>query len=593
MKKFTPGLLVVVLVAAAYAPALRNGFVWDDTALVLRDPLIRSWRLIPEGFQHFLFTDATASDFYRPIQRLTYTLDYGAFAFHPWGYHLTSLLCHIGAALAFLFCARQLLRRFGVAERARDVAAFGATLAWALHPAHNAAVSYVAGRADPLAAMFGFLALSVALRGEGKSWLWSGGAAVLLLLSALSKESGLIFPVLWLAVLWWEQHWKTVARWAVVVAIVVTSYLALRLPAEHIPAPNWHAPAPLLVRPIVAARALAEYAAVIVAPIHLRMERDVETRPHGSEQEMATTVAWRELETIVGVLLLGAIVSVAIMWRREQPATICLLLLAAVAYLPVSGLFALNATVAEHWLYLPSAFLFLGIGVAIVELTEGRRSASLVGASLILWIAFLGARTFFRAFDWKDQRTFFERTISTGGATPRMLINLAGLEMMEGNLAAARQHVQAALEKEPAQPIALINLAAVAIKQRDFKAAHEALDRAVTIPFVEAQAHELRVVLEHQELGTTNMLRMRLASRTGPANWEIENRYLRLLDENGATAQAIAELQGLLQREWYRSESWELLSVLLQKVGRNSEAATAMQRAREYDVHFAANVKSR
>ena len=46
------------LVFAVYAPSLRNGFVWDDTALILRDPLIRSWRLIPEGFQHFLFTDA-------------------------------------------------------------------------------------------------------------------------------------------------------------------------------------------------------------------------------------------------------------------------------------------------------------------------------------------------------------------------------------------------------------------------------------------------------------------------------------------------------------------------------------------------------
>ena len=61
-----------MVVGAIYAPALRNGFVWDDTALVLRDPLIRSWGLIPEGFNHFLFADATPSDFYRPLQRVTY-----------------------------------------------------------------------------------------------------------------------------------------------------------------------------------------------------------------------------------------------------------------------------------------------------------------------------------------------------------------------------------------------------------------------------------------------------------------------------------------------------------------------------------------
>src|SRR5438874_12067752 len=106
MKKFLSILLIAVAVFLSYAPALRNGFGWDDTALILRDPLIRSWRLIPEGFQHFLFTDATASDFYRPIQRLTYTLDYGAFAFRPAGYHLTSIVCHLAAALALLLLGR-------------------------------------------------------------------------------------------------------------------------------------------------------------------------------------------------------------------------------------------------------------------------------------------------------------------------------------------------------------------------------------------------------------------------------------------------------------------------------------------------------
>jgi len=80
MKRSIAILLILISVSAAYLPAVRDGFVWDDTALILRDPLIRSWRLIPEGFNHFLFVDATPSDFYRPIQRLTYTIDY---AFSP------------------------------------------------------------------------------------------------------------------------------------------------------------------------------------------------------------------------------------------------------------------------------------------------------------------------------------------------------------------------------------------------------------------------------------------------------------------------------------------------------------------------------
>ncbi len=101
MKKSFAVLLIVGAVFISYAPALRDGSVWDDTALILRDPLIRSWRLIPEGFNHFLFVDATASAFYRPIQRLTYTLEYAAFALRPMPYHLTSIICHAAAAIAF------------------------------------------------------------------------------------------------------------------------------------------------------------------------------------------------------------------------------------------------------------------------------------------------------------------------------------------------------------------------------------------------------------------------------------------------------------------------------------------------------------
>src|SRR5204862_5059623 len=145
LQRIGASLLIIVATLLVYAPAQRNGFVWDDTALIQRDPLIRSWRLIPEGFQHFLFADATASNFYRPIQRLTYTLDYGAFAFRPLGYHLTNILCHLGAAFALFLFGNALLGLFGVEERQSRRIAFLATLAWAIHPVHTAAVVYVSG----------------------------------------------------------------------------------------------------------------------------------------------------------------------------------------------------------------------------------------------------------------------------------------------------------------------------------------------------------------------------------------------------------------------------------------------------------------
>ncbi|HEX8489510.1 MAG TPA: hypothetical protein VF626_00705, partial [Chthoniobacterales bacterium] len=124
MKKILPALFLALVVLGLYAPTLWNDFVWDDTALILRDPLIRSWQLIPEAFQHFLFIDATPSDFYRPIQRLTYLLDYAAFVFKPAGYHFTSILCHIAASLALLLVGGELLRFWGVEEQKAGRLAF-------------------------------------------------------------------------------------------------------------------------------------------------------------------------------------------------------------------------------------------------------------------------------------------------------------------------------------------------------------------------------------------------------------------------------------------------------------------------------------
>src|ERR1700736_2791967 len=117
-------LLAVVLVS--YAPAMRNGFVWDDTALILRDPLIRSWRLVPESFNHFLFIDATPSDFYRPLQRLSYTLDYALAGFQPAIYHATSVIWHGIAVIALLFFAEEFLARFGIERRQSRLIALAA-----------------------------------------------------------------------------------------------------------------------------------------------------------------------------------------------------------------------------------------------------------------------------------------------------------------------------------------------------------------------------------------------------------------------------------------------------------------------------------
>jgi protein O-mannosyl-transferase len=594
VKKIWAVLILLVVVFGVYAPALWNGFVWDDTALILRDPLIRSWRLIPEGFNHFLFVDATASDFYRPLQRLTYTFDYALVGFQPMLYHAMSVLWHALAALALFLFAEEFLSSFAIERRSSRLIALVAALIWAIHPVQSPAVVYISGRADPLSALFGFLGLYLIVRtaelSGARKLLLLAASGLALVLSALSKESGLIFPVIALLLFVLRKNWRDLSKTAAICLIVAAVYFPLRFGAEHNPAPQLTPPAPLLVRPIIVARAAAEYAGLIVFPWNLHMDRDVETQPSGFNDASLARAAWRELQTLLGLALIAAFFYW--LWRaRKRPPVFACLMLALVSYLPVSGIVALNATAAEHWIYLPTAFLFLAAALEASAFLSGTtivRSASAAAVMISVWIVFLGARTFARTFDWRDQRTFLERTIAHGGDSARMLINLAGLEITEGKLDDASVHLHTALQKKPDQPFATINLAAVALKENDFKLARELLNRATQMPIVEAEAHQLLATLEYKESGKVDLMRLRLASHTGPPNWAIEKAYIQLLDQTGARSAAINELLSCLQTQWYRAESWELLSELAAKAGHPDQSANALAQARAYDVHLRA-----
>jgi tetratricopeptide (TPR) repeat protein len=321
------------------------------------------------------------------------------------------------------------------------------------------------------------------------------------------------------------------------------------------------------------------------------MDRDVDTHPRGPNDASTTAAAWRELQTLLGIVLMAALAYWMIRAYKRDSAVFTCLILFAVSYLPVSGIVELNATVAEHWLYLPSAFLFLAAALEIVGLLQSKRQqrpiiTAAVSVFLVIWLAFLATRTFFRTFDWKNQRTFLERTIASGGDSARMLINLGGLDLSEEKLEDATMHLHAALEKEPNEPFAILNLAAVALKENDLKLARQLLERATKMPAVEAQAQESLTILESKETGLANLRRLRMATRTGPSNWAIEKRYVKLLDETGDQTAAIKELQKCVKIEWYRAESWQLLGQLLSKAGMQDKAALAFSWAESYDVHL-------
>src|SRR5256885_5832834 len=79
-------------------PAVQGGLIWDDAFLTRDNPFIKSPLLALEAFRHYLFLDSF-SGHYRPVQNLSYTVDYFFWNTDAAGFHLSNILLHVTAGL--------------------------------------------------------------------------------------------------------------------------------------------------------------------------------------------------------------------------------------------------------------------------------------------------------------------------------------------------------------------------------------------------------------------------------------------------------------------------------------------------------------
>ena len=118
---------------------------------MLRDPLIRSWRLIWEGFR-FPFIDATASDFTNHTCSVTLSIT-RRFSFRHLAI-ISSAFWHVARRRVLFRGGIFRSMPHGLRKPTDDLISCGTYLG---HPSGaSSAVIYIAGRADPMAATFGF-----------------------------------------------------------------------------------------------------------------------------------------------------------------------------------------------------------------------------------------------------------------------------------------------------------------------------------------------------------------------------------------------------------------------------------------------------
>ncbi len=224
------GLLWVVCTLPVVTK-LDNAFVFDDV-LVIRNEFIHQPARIGEAFVSPTMVAQGASqardlDTYRPMPLVTFFWDAAISGKEPWAYHVTSHLLHLAATTALFFLALELLPAAGVGVATTVAIAFG------LSPQLAEAHVWINGRSDPLAALFGALALLTWNRAlKSSSVRLHTLAGFFFLLGMLSKE---VLVCALPALYFWPQLqgrslWSR-AKQIVPLAIAVVVYMGLRLNA--------------------------------------------------------------------------------------------------------------------------------------------------------------------------------------------------------------------------------------------------------------------------------------------------------------------------------------------------------------------------
>lgn len=468
-------LLLALATALAYGNALTNRFVWDDQVLITDNNLIRNSTYIPALFTTDLAHDVFCSAaYYRPVQTLSYMIDYFVWGLNPLGYHLTNLVLH----LACVLLASMLIYRI----TKHEAVPLAVAALFAVHPVNSSAVTYIAGRADSLAfaAMLGaflFFLRYHNIADESRLTRVTVLAASLgcFAIALFSRENAILLPILLFSYsLLFHSASKHQLRTALTRALphvmLAITFLFWRwsvLQFHNKPTFS-NITIPVTERLEMMSRSVVTYLGLMVWPAHLQMDR-----------QLPLTGLCAHTLMVTGAVIIAAL---ALAWKRSfsRAPVVCFgLTWFAVTLLPMTGMLNLTAPVAEHWLYVPSVGLYLALVAGTVRYLESVRLRNSVStwtrtvrplAATACTVALVGltTRTIIRNADWVNPAALFTATKRSAPDSMRARNNLSLEYIHQHRWNEALSELQEAQRLHPQDLLVQKSLAALYLFKGDF-----------------------------------------------------------------------------------------------------------------------------
>jgi hypothetical protein len=401
----------IILSAAGlltFFTGLNGQFLGDDQAQIVNNVYLQSLGNIGKFFSGSTFYNgqsALIGAYYRPVMVTVYALIYQIAHLNPFAYHVLQLGLSVFCAYMLFLVFRFFFNSF---------LSLCLALIFLVDPVNSQAVYAIASLQEPLFMAFGLTALWVTLKYGYKKLRFTILIGGLLLLSLLSKETGILFAVaiLGYALIGSWRKWREILPLSLIIAVAVAIYAVFRLDAVGV-APNPHlAPIDelgLASRLQNVPAIILFYLTKIVLPFSLA---HLYYWTHSG-----LSLRYFILPLFIDLLVLAAAVFVGrkLYYRHDHKRLFVLFSFFSLWF--VAGLALtlqitpLDETVSETWLYFPLIGLLGAVGVMYEAFSSHFNLRWLVYGSLCV-ICLFAVRTAFRGLNWTNELTLAKHDVA-------------------------------------------------------------------------------------------------------------------------------------------------------------------------------------
>lgn len=459
-------ILIIAATAIVYANSLKNSFIWDDSAVIVDNDFIKSWRNFPRIFNRSYLTHisdignlgtgdiGSGEASYRPIVTISYFIDYHLWRLNPFGFHLHNLILHIANAILLYFFINLITK-----DKKLSLLT---SLLFALHPVNNEAVNLISFREDLLIFLFCLSSFILFIKmgnyaGQKKIYLYSA-SVILFLLALFSKEMAATLPALFILYdyLIKKEPGKKIlsslkSRYlGYIIALLFYCVIRFQIITTGEKPLVAYQMDNLYIKLLTMAKVFANYIQWLLLPVNIHP-----TLP--DDPSLISHSIWQP-QTSAAIILIICLFAAALKFIKQKPLFSYAIFWFFITLLPVANIFfPITNYMAGRYLYLPAAAFHFFLAGFLLKLPEDFKIPYITAAALrkasknaiAILLIFYSMFTAIKNLTWQNNTIFWSEMVERYPQNALAHSNLGNCFRENGLLNSAINEYTTALNLDP------------------------------------------------------------------------------------------------------------------------------------------------